>query len=88
MEYFWSPIKIGLPFSQTVDPAISYGSYPNPPFPHLPTTTTPSVPLFAFESKRVRHVIYFREPILKKRVSVIRLTNFFPWLIAGSLANQ
>ena len=65
MEYFWGHIKIGLPFSQTVDPAISYGSYP-PRTLHFPTTT-PSVSLFVFESKRVRQVIYFREPILKKK---------------------
>ena len=72
MEYFWGHIKIGLPFSQTVDPAISYGSFPptHPPLPHHhppPPTTTPSVSLFVFESKRVRQVIYFREPILKKK---------------------
>ena len=72
MEYFWGHIKIGLPFSQTVDPAISYGSFPPPPR-HAPSTspppptTTPSVSLFVFESKRVRQVIFFREPILKKK---------------------
>ena len=66
MEYCWGHIKIGLPFSQTVDPAISYVSYP-PPLPTSPppTTTTPLVSLFVFESKWVRQVIYFRKPILK-----------------------
>ena len=80
MEYFWGHIKIGLPFSQTVDPLVFHmGVTPPPPGPtYPPPTTTPSVSLFVFESKRVRQVIYFREPILKKRVRVIRLTNFFP----------
>ena len=32
-----------------------------------PTTTTPSVSLFVFESKRVCQVIYLREPILKNK---------------------